>query len=369
MRKVLILGVNAGQADIIRYFKAIGWEVHACGNKQEGPGVELAHHFHIANTAIVDEVVELAKMIEVEIIYSVSSDLNIRTATNASELLNLPVIVNSEIIDLFHHKHEFRNFLNNNKISEVGFKRINSFEEAKEWELFPCVVKPTDSQGQRGVALVEKRDNFEGAVRLALEQSSTNTVILEEYLEGVEFSAHVIVQNGEIIVIEYTERPVHGKKYFGLPKGHYLPLLNVSEQRQNEATVIINKFVEKLNLEKAVLYIQMIATEKGPKIIEVAPRLDGCHIWRLVTLSKGYDLREYAVSCLLDIPIKHKEKKLQHNYTLGFYQLPPHKPFKKDSVEIKDELLFNEWRYEEGETIKPINGELEVVGYYVKKND
>ena len=40
--KALILGTNAGQADIISYLKQKGWEVHACGYRQEGPGCDLA---------------------------------------------------------------------------------------------------------------------------------------------------------------------------------------------------------------------------------------------------------------------------------------------------------------------------------------
>lgn len=36
--KALILGTNAGQADIINYLKQNQWEVHACGYRREGPG-------------------------------------------------------------------------------------------------------------------------------------------------------------------------------------------------------------------------------------------------------------------------------------------------------------------------------------------
>ena len=37
MKRVLILGTNAGQADIIDYLKRENWEVHACAYKREGP--------------------------------------------------------------------------------------------------------------------------------------------------------------------------------------------------------------------------------------------------------------------------------------------------------------------------------------------
>ena len=54
--KALILGTNAGQADIISYLKQKGWEVHACGYRQEGPGCDLADEFHLADTLDVGAV-------------------------------------------------------------------------------------------------------------------------------------------------------------------------------------------------------------------------------------------------------------------------------------------------------------------------
>ena len=72
--KALILGTNAGQADIISYLKQKGWEVHACGYRQEGPGCDLADEFHLADTLDVGAVKELTKDIKPDIIYSVSSD-------------------------------------------------------------------------------------------------------------------------------------------------------------------------------------------------------------------------------------------------------------------------------------------------------
>ncbi len=368
MNKVLILGTNAGQADIIRYFKSIDWEVHACGYKREGVGVGLADYFHLANTINVDEIVDLAKKLEVDLIYSVSSDTNIRTATKASEILHLPVIVGSEIVELFHHKDQLREFLNKTQINEVGFKKITSLEEARTWNIFPCVVKPTDSQGQRGVELVEEKTLFENAVKLALQQSATNTVILEEYLVGVEFGSNVIVQNNKIVASECTERLVHGKDYFGLPKGHTLPPVHISKEEITEAEKIISDLVQALKLEKAVLYVQMVATPKGVKIIEVAPRLDGCHIWRLIKLAKGYDLCEYAVNLLTNQTIEHTETNTNNElYTLEFHQIKADEVFNESNVPTPPNTLFNEYRYTNGEEVVPINGTLEVVGYYVYK--
>lgn len=367
MKKALILGTNAGQADIIRYLKQTGWEVHSCGYKHEGPGCELANQFHLVNTLDIEAVSELAAQIKADIVYSVSSDSAIRTATKVSEKLKLPTLLGSKIIDLFHHKDRLRKYLNEHNINTVGYQKINSIEDLKGWNNFPCVVKPTDSQGQRGVKLIENINDLRPAVENALSQSSSSTAIVEEYFDGIEISTNMIVQSGKVIINEFTERLVHGKHFFGLPKGHRIPIRTVSEQEIIEAKRIVVQLVKELKISDAVLYIQMVVTEKGPRIIEVAPRLDGCHIWRLLKIARGYDLRQYAIDCLIGNPILHTENNDTSKFTLMFHQMKTGERFNEPKSIHPINPLFNEYRYSEGDTIQSINGNLEVVGYYVYK--
>ena len=367
MKKALILGTNAGQADIIRYLKNEGWEVHACGYKREGPGCDLADQFHLVNTIDVDAVTDLAQSINPDVVYSVSSDSAIKSVTKVSERLGLPHYLNSEIIDLFDKKESLRNFLNSNNISRVEYTTIKDLDQTVCWNIFPCVVKPSDSQGQRGVVLIYNKADFKSAVANAIKWSNTQTAIVEEYLEGTEFSTHLVIQNYKIIVNEFTERYVHGVKYFGLPKGHGIPVRNITNEHLEQARTMVEKMVEKLNVKDAILYVQMVDTKNGPRIIEVAPRLDGCHIWRLLSISRGYDLRRYAIDGLLGTEIHHHPID-KGAYSLFFYQQPFGTPFKRDDWKDMDQVEFQEFRYNDGEEIVRINGRLEVVGYYVKKD-
>jgi len=369
MKKALILGTNAGQADIIEYLKEEGWEVHSCGYRKEGPGVDLAHQFHLANTVDVDSVKKVAIKIAADIIYSVSSDINIRTATKVSEDLGLPVILSSDVIDLFHYKERLRDFLNRNNISPVGFIKVTTLDEISDWSYFPCVVKPNDSQGQRGVQLINKKEELKEAVALALEQSKSATVIIEEYLTGVEVSTNIAVQNGKIIINEFTERLVFGTEYFGLPKGHSIPVREITKEQLDEAVVMSEKLVKALSLKNAILYIQMKITNNGAKVIEIAPRLDGCHIWRLLREAKGYDFRGFAIKCLTKEPIKYKVKDREvSRMTLQFHHLKTGEEFQVSNLNLSKKILYNEYRYKDGEKVNPINGNLEVVGYYIFKD-
>ncbi|MGX1753726.1 ATP-grasp domain-containing protein [Sphingobacterium sp. NPDC055346] len=367
MKKALILGTNAGQADIINFLNEKGWETHACGYKMEGPGCELAHQFHLVNTTDIAAVKELATNLNVDIIYSVSSDSAITSATKASEELGLPHLLNGKLIDLFNNKHEFRDFLNKHDIGFTNYTVVTKENlESFTWDLFPCVVKPTNSQGQRGVQLIHDKESLSNALLVAFKSGNDQEAIIEEYLDGNEFSTNVVVQNGRIVLNEFSDRIVFGKEYFGLPKGHRIPITYINNNQLETAKIYVQKIIENLDIKDAVLYIQMKLKDNEPRVIEIAPRLDGCHIWRLIKHVREVDLRELAIKCLLKENIDIKPNlSFAGQSVLEFYHLPTIEKFEIAKLPTKEGLKFNEYRYKDGESIVPINGKLEVVGYCI----
>src|SRR5690554_7746632 len=368
MKKALILGTNAGQEDIINYLNETGWETHACGYKKEGPGCDLAHHFHLVNTVDLEAVKELVQKVGADILYSVSSDSAITTATKVSEELGMPHLLDGKMIDLFNNKHEFRDFLNTHDVGYTKYVKVNQENRSSvDWDIFPCVVKPTNSQGQRGVQLVNDKNSLPEALKLAFESSKDGEAIIEEYLDGAEFSSNIIVQDGEIILNEFSDRIVFGTEYFGLPKGHRIPITYINDKQLKTAQTYVEKIVEKLNIENAVLYIQMKLKGDEPRVIEIAPRLDGCHIWRLIKHTRGIDLREFAIKCLLGekIDVSNYITDVDNYAVLQFYHLPTTERFDLNKLNVIPNAYFSEYRYENGECIVPINGRLEVVGYCV----
>ena len=111
----------------------------------------------------------------------------------------------------------------------------------------------------------------------------------------------------------------------------------------------------------------MIATSDGPRIVEIAPRLDGCHMWRLIEAAHGVNLIAMAVDCLSGEPSAPSApaRAADAGHALMFQQMPPGSSFHKAGFPVPEGALYHEYRYEDGQTVAPINGRLEVVGYYV----
>ena len=72
---------------------------------------------------------------------------------------------------------------------------------------FPLIIKPTDSSGSRGVTKLESaEDDLPSAVSRAFQFSKSGKVILETYMDGVEFTVEVFAADGDVHVLAVTEK-------------------------------------------------------------------------------------------------------------------------------------------------------------------
>ncbi|MGM0338603.1 D-alanine--D-alanine ligase family protein [Enterococcus sp. AZ007] len=68
---------------------------------------------------------------------------------------------------------------------------VSNSEQAQEIEL-PVVVKPTDSGSSIGISLVDTEEELKKAIKEALRYSSNSKILVEEKIEGREFSVGVL---------------------------------------------------------------------------------------------------------------------------------------------------------------------------------
>jgi len=367
---ILVLGANAGQADLIRHMKLNNWYVVCCSHRNGEVGELLADEFYCIDIKDVKSVVTLAQSIKADLVYSVSSDIAITSSVSASEVLKTNHFFNSDLVDLFNNKSRMRNFLNSHNLGYVKYSTIKSDVEVEDWDLFPCIVKPVDSQGQRGVQLINSKDNLCHAVKIALKLSEKRNAIVEEFLDGIEISCNVLMQNGICLFDVLSERLVHGGELTGIPRGHLVPCVNVSLKNINNSLELVRKIVEALGIKNGCLYFQMKVTSKGIRVIEIAPRLDGCHMWRLIKHATGHNYLANTINTLIDKSSNIESRpavKLGDFYELIFQQAPLNSSFYKSEHPTPVDSLYHEYRYLDGDRINPVNGKLEIVGYYVRK--
>jgi biotin carboxylase len=140
---------------------------------------------------------------------------------------------------------------------------------------FPVVVKPVDNMGSRGCRRVNSQEELAIALTEALDFSRSGKVIVEEFMEGPEFSVDAIVNKDKIKVSGFADRHIFFPPYF-IEMGHTMP----STLSGTETKKILKVFfagVRALGITAGYGAAKgdLKLTPRGPMIGEIAARLSG----------------------------------------------------------------------------------------------
>ena len=138
---------------------------------------------------------------------------------------------------------------------------------------FPLVVKPVDNMGARGCRMVRSLKEFEPAVKIAIEVSRSGNAIVEEYMDGPEYSIDALVYNGTFTVTGFALRHIKYPPYF-IETGHTMPA-ELDKSVHNQLISVFALGAKALGLEKGAAKADIKFTKNGPMIGEIAGRLSG----------------------------------------------------------------------------------------------
>ena len=138
---------------------------------------------------------------------------------------------------------------------------------------FPLVVKPVDNMAARGSRMVRSEIEFLKAVRIATECSRTGYAIIEEYMEGPEYSIDALVYNGTFTVTGFAVRHIHYPPYF-IEVGHTMPAV-LDKKEHDELISVFALGAKALGLTCGAAKADIKYTKNGPMIGEIAGRLSG----------------------------------------------------------------------------------------------
>jgi biotin carboxylase len=174
---------------------------------------------------------------------------------------------------------------------------------------FPAVVKPEFGHSQVGCMRV---DSFESLpdiywlVRKEVEGTNVvnfrahNDLLLEDYLDGVEFDVDLILESGECVFSSVSQQSPTREPSFQETGLHCPPDHGAKHVRRLVELSV--KTVQAFGFVRGVLHVEGKCTSKGPRIVEVNARMGGGRIHQLVEAVWGIDLIEAHVRAALDLP-------------------------------------------------------------------
>jgi carbamoyl-phosphate synthase large subunit len=195
--------------------------------------------------------------------------------------------------------------------------RLISKAEEAEGLVFPVIVKPRDNSGSRGVKLCRNMEELRASMSEALEVSRLDTVLVEEFIEGQEYSIESLhyAANGQqptAKVIQFTEKKTTEFPY-NVELGHIQPA-NISEENKGKIREIISKIGKALHFENCPSHTELKINERGIFVIETSPRLGGDYITSTLTpLSTSVNLEDELLRMALGENIYPQPKFVQYS--------------------------------------------------------
>ncbi|TLX75660.1 ATP-grasp domain-containing protein [Labilibacter sediminis] len=369
MKKILVLGCGNAQTDFIKFCSKMNLEVHSCSYREEGRGIAVSDYFVKIDIMDSDSINKYVVNNSIDLVYSTGSDIAMPVISKVSYKNHLPHFVSEETAVVCNDKSLLRDRIKKLDEFSVKFKKVGSINELEDWNLFPAIIKPVDSQGQRGVFLCENEKQLQAAFEKSVLYSKKRKVIIEEYIEGYEISVNVYVKDGEVVLFFVSERNSFSEYPGGIIKNHVYPLKR--EVKMPKLKKMIQLLTKELKIENGPAYFQIKVDGSGnPKVIEVTPRLDGCHIWRLIHEVYGLNLfkitldhllyNKFEYSVFANLSEKHNDQR-----ELFFFTCPPNTKLNRSNFSVDPNAKYLEWYYEDGETVREINGFQEKIGYQI----
>lgn len=292
---IVIIGANNFQNPLILKAKELGYETHVFAWKDGAVGAETADHFYPISIINKEEILEICRKISPEGILSVGSDLAVPTVNYIAEKLGL-VGNSAECTLISTNKFEMRRRLRKYGLPMPNFTLTGSKDgiDTKGFH-YPLIVKPVDRSGSRGVTKVIGPDGLARAVQCSLDSSFEKKAIVEEYIDGPEYSAECISYQGEHRLLALTQKFTTGTPHF-IETGHLQPVA-LDEQTVSKIVTTIQKGLDALGIKFGASHSEFrIKPDGSIAIIEIGSRMGGdCIGSDLVRLSTGYDFIKMAI--------------------------------------------------------------------------
>ncbi len=280
--RLLVLGAGPGQLGLLAAARERGLFVVAVDRDPAAPGFRYADRRAIVSLDDEPALERLAEAERVDGVIAPGIDWAVGSAARIAARYGLRHPISQETAILSSSKLRQRERLEQAGVPQTRWKVVTEPDD----ELgFPCVVKPTERHGRRGLSLVRTPEELPEAVQAALRASRSGRCLVEELAQGPEVTVTAFSSAGRFHPLTVMDR---------LPRAHVWP-----SHWGGSATEVAEAATRALGIENGPSSTQLRIGPEGPKVVELGARLGGGHDAELCEAALGVDLNGLAVSAAL----------------------------------------------------------------------
>ena len=304
MKRILILGAGIYQSRLILSAKNRGIETHVASIEGNYPGIEMADYFHPIDTTDEAEILQLATSIKIDAILTTGSDVCVPTIGLVADKLGLAG-TGRRSSKICMDKRKMKTAFLEAEVPTPNFEIVSSIKECRkavEKLGFPCVIKAPDSSGSRGINTVYSFDEVDDSYEDSAKVSRCGELIVEEWVFGEEYGAQAVVCDSQLIGL-MIHADVVTPPPRRIPVGHSAPHPKENSMFK-ETKECVERAILATGIDNTISNVDLILTERGPVIIEIAARMGGTCIPEVCGKWWGVDLYDMALDISLGMKVE-----------------------------------------------------------------
>lgn len=318
-KSVLVFGVGELQLSIINRANRKGLFTVGIDPCENAYAKDACQAFEVVGGQDFEATLSVAKKYDVSAVVTAATDKTLVMMARVAKELNLP-FYSVETAQWSTDKYQMKQRFIEGGVPCAQGRLIHNAAEAKDL-FFPVICKPRDNSGSRGVKLCRDVNELQECIDEALDNSKLDTVLVEEFIEGREFSIESLHYDGKSDVIQFTEKRTTEFPY-NVELGHKQPA-NLTDDERQQIRDIISKIAVCMNFENCPSHTELKVNDRGVFVIETSPRLGGDYITSTLTpLSTGINLEDQLLHIALGEKVDTVTGRVDKASAVCFFSLP-----------------------------------------------
>ena len=361
----MVLAAGLLQIDVIEKAKSMGYYVLAVDGNPKAPGFNVADKAICADIVNEETMLKIARDEHVDGVIHPCSEVSMAVMGRINDELGLSGISREQAI-CATNKHLMRKAFE--KGNAPSPKSILAQDAEDAWSRLQnefdtdAILKPSRNSGSRGIAKVSRnmdKGDFIRAYDEALSESRDHSVLIEQFIEGPEFSIEMIVWRGDIHVLTVTDKKTTGAPHF-VELGHNQPsCFSATDVEALKAAAVAG--VRALGVNNCACHAEAKLMNGKAYLMEVGARLGGDFIsTELTHLSTGVDMVAAAIDVALGVEPDLSAKEDPKGVCIRYFCPKPGKLVSISNTEVLNNPHVYLWEIypKEGDVIPAVTSSL-----------
>lgn len=300
IQKVLIVGAGDFQLSLVKKASE-QCEVYVCAPEIDDRFTPYLSGSYFCDVRDKENILSYASRTKIQGVLTDGTDIPVRTVAYVAEKMGLPGI-GSRAASLFSEKNLMRA-----EMQKMGFplipycagKSVSDVMDFVRDTGFPLMIKPTDSQGSRGITKISDVSQLQGAFENAARYASDGKVIVEKYIDGIEMVVEAATIDSVTTNLIYGDTIYFDDNRTFAAKSRTFP--SVRDLAICRKVLELNqRLIECFGLKFGITHAEYIYDGQKPYLIEIAARGGGVFISSdIIELCTGVDTSQLLLDLAL----------------------------------------------------------------------